>query len=60
MKSYNEASAIDDILRFIGDVFNVTFSQDIPPILQFDLWKKDLIDFVNSTLKGNDDWDFTV
>ena len=61
VKSYNEVSAVDDFLHFISDVFDVTFSEgEIPPILQFDLWKKDLEDFVDSTLDGSDDWDFTV
>ena len=62
MTSYDEVSAIDDLLLFVENVFNVTFAEDdeIPPILQIDLWRKDFEDFLRSISDGNDNIDFTV
>ncbi len=60
--SYDEASAIDDLLLFVENVFNVTFAEgdEIPPILQIDLWRNDFEDFLRSVFDGKQNLDFTV
>lgn len=61
MASYDAIAATDDVIGFIEAILNVTLSEDdLPPILQFDLWKKDFQDFLRSTLNGSQDLDFTL
>ena len=59
MTSYDEVSIASDVIELLSVVFDVTFDE-VPPILQFELWKQDFKDFVESTLNGAPDLDFTV
>ena len=57
--SYDDVSLANDVIDFLSVIFDVTFAE-VPPILQFDLWKEDFKDFLESTLNGATDLDFTV